>query len=463
MATRQYIGARYVPILDGDWDNTKEYDPLTIVSYLGNSYTSRTFIPAGIDINNTTYWALTGNYNAQVEAYRQEVEQLSETVDYLNSYVTPQMFGALADGIHDDTVAIQSAIDAAAAINEEEASDRETGLGSFMVYLPKGKYKITEPLLIKTHGLMLVGEGRHASQLITDRPITFIKSDNILTYHQRVVLQDFSINFKNHDCIGIDFTSIGQSMIERVAVYGSDSLNDIIGVGLILQSTGGIAGHLNYVENSIFQHLTYGVKILNNTNGNTIIGCEIHQDTTAVLLLRESGAVGADNSIVLSRIETCTTGIDNGMNATKLISNYLDALTTGVLISENGTVLNAVANYYSNSVTTKYSYADPSYATNRAYAILRCEINTLNVEMVELANGALMQGLANTNEVLFRDKPVKMAEIMTAQKRVDLGDSIWFYQGLTTTPTQRVCLYRDSDNELAFIDKNGTKRLIAFQ
>lgn len=80
MATRQYIGARYVPIIDGEWDNSKAYDPLVIVTHEGNSYTSRTYVPVGIDISNTIYWTLTGNYNAQVEAYRQEVEALSDDV-----------------------------------------------------------------------------------------------------------------------------------------------------------------------------------------------------------------------------------------------------------------------------------------------------------------------------------------------------------------------------------------------
>lgn len=76
-----YIGARYAPIFGGDWDNTKTYEPLVIVTNQGNSYTSVTFVPIGIDINNTTYWALTGNYNAQVEQYRQEVAQVSERQD----------------------------------------------------------------------------------------------------------------------------------------------------------------------------------------------------------------------------------------------------------------------------------------------------------------------------------------------------------------------------------------------
>ena len=91
MPARQYKGMRYVPIFDGDWDNTKDYDPLTIVSYHGNSYTSRTFVPAGTAISDTEYWALTGNYNAQVEAYRQEVAELAEDVSEIdfNKVVRP--------------------------------------------------------------------------------------------------------------------------------------------------------------------------------------------------------------------------------------------------------------------------------------------------------------------------------------------------------------------------------------
>ena len=77
---RQYKGMRYVPIFDGDWDNTKDYDPLVIVSYQGNSYTSRTFVPHGTPITDEAFWVLTGNYNAQVEAYRQEVANLNTEV-----------------------------------------------------------------------------------------------------------------------------------------------------------------------------------------------------------------------------------------------------------------------------------------------------------------------------------------------------------------------------------------------
>ena len=71
----QYTGARYVPLFADpiEWDNTRAYEPLTIVLYQGNSFTTRQYTPAGIDINNDAFWAETGNYNAQIEQYRQEV------------------------------------------------------------------------------------------------------------------------------------------------------------------------------------------------------------------------------------------------------------------------------------------------------------------------------------------------------------------------------------------------------
>lgn len=79
-ADRTYVGARYVPIVgrrgesSAAWDDTKPYEPLTIVLYEGNSYTSKQYVPAGIDILNTDFWAQTGNYNAQLASYQQEVE-----------------------------------------------------------------------------------------------------------------------------------------------------------------------------------------------------------------------------------------------------------------------------------------------------------------------------------------------------------------------------------------------------
>lgn len=80
----QYIGARYVPIFGrkGEtsitWNNSAPYEPLTIVLYNGASYTSRQYVPAGIDVHDERFWANTGNYNAQIEQYRRETQANTE-------------------------------------------------------------------------------------------------------------------------------------------------------------------------------------------------------------------------------------------------------------------------------------------------------------------------------------------------------------------------------------------------
>lgn len=81
LINRQYVGARYVPKVMGEWNKALQYEALSIVTYLGNSFTSKVPVPANIDISNESYWVNTGNYNAQVEAYRQEVAQLKNDLN----------------------------------------------------------------------------------------------------------------------------------------------------------------------------------------------------------------------------------------------------------------------------------------------------------------------------------------------------------------------------------------------
>lgn len=101
---RQYIGARYVPLFadPAEWDNTKTYEPLTIVLHEGNSYTSRQYVPTGIDINNNEYWALTGNYNAQIESYRQTTQNALKLAQTNKSDITD--INANLNALHANTV-----------------------------------------------------------------------------------------------------------------------------------------------------------------------------------------------------------------------------------------------------------------------------------------------------------------------------------------------------------------------
>jgi hypothetical protein len=111
---RQYVGARYVPVFANplEWSDTREYEPLTIVTYRGNSYTSMQYVPTSISIADTAYWALTGNFNAQVEAYRAEVRAFDDRIN------------ANAAAINTNTAAIS----ANAAAIAQEKTDRTTNV-----------------------------------------------------------------------------------------------------------------------------------------------------------------------------------------------------------------------------------------------------------------------------------------------------------------------------------------------
>jgi hypothetical protein len=87
MALNQYIGARYVPLITGEWDATISYEALSVVLYQGSSYTSICSVPVGVPPTNTAFWALTGNYNAQVEQYRQEVLNISSELSSIKPKV----------------------------------------------------------------------------------------------------------------------------------------------------------------------------------------------------------------------------------------------------------------------------------------------------------------------------------------------------------------------------------------
>lgn len=82
-----YIGNRYVPVFANpvEWDNLREYEPLTIVTYQGTAYTSKKRVPVGTDLSNTEFWVVTGNYNAQVEQYRRDVLEYKEKVDNIKN------------------------------------------------------------------------------------------------------------------------------------------------------------------------------------------------------------------------------------------------------------------------------------------------------------------------------------------------------------------------------------------
>ena len=167
-----YVGNRYAPVYLGDWDKTKEYEPLSIVIYQGDSFVSRGWVAKDVDIHNEDYWHSIGVYNAQVAAYKQRVEEyieksetiesnvdtkLKEVTDYIDDVKEKIMinlsdFGVVGDGITDDSDAFINAV-----------TYGETKQGNVKLIIPTGTYVITKPVTIHTDNFSV--EGNNATIL----------------------------------------------------------------------------------------------------------------------------------------------------------------------------------------------------------------------------------------------------------------------------------------------------------
>lgn len=86
--TSMYIGARYVPIFADpvEWDDEREYEPLTIVIHNGDCYTSKCYVPKGAQLppypeGQTKYWVKTSDYNYQFADLKKTVTDLSRLVE----------------------------------------------------------------------------------------------------------------------------------------------------------------------------------------------------------------------------------------------------------------------------------------------------------------------------------------------------------------------------------------------
>lgn len=72
-ANNIYVGARYIPRIMGEYNNTTAYEALDIVTSGGVGYISRQPVPAGTALTNKEYWAMWGSGNAAIDSLTQRV------------------------------------------------------------------------------------------------------------------------------------------------------------------------------------------------------------------------------------------------------------------------------------------------------------------------------------------------------------------------------------------------------
>ena len=130
--TTQYIGARYVPKFfensegNSEWVQNATYEPLTIVTYLGGTYTSKHVVVAGSEnpADNKTDWAFMGLTSGEIASYIRKVEALEIEVANFEQTVNEKVNAVEASDANQNNLIANNTVianrSASAFINQNE-------------------------------------------------------------------------------------------------------------------------------------------------------------------------------------------------------------------------------------------------------------------------------------------------------------------------------------------------------
>jgi hypothetical protein len=136
--------------------------------------------------------------------------KLRETVSVMD-------FGAVGDGVADDTAAVQAAIDSLPASTASgDPASYQTGGGT--VYFPPGVYRISSPI-VTTHNVTLDGAGVNAA---TIKAIGNI--DVVQIAHKYAVVADYTIQNVNIKNLSIDGNAVAEAGITNRTPTGSNPI-----------------------------------------------------------------------------------------------------------------------------------------------------------------------------------------------------------------------------------------------
>jgi Pectate lyase superfamily protein len=183
-------------------------------------------------------------------------------------------FGAVGDGVADDTAEIQAALDAAG-----------TTKSSRTVYLPSGIYKITSPLVIKQQGTSLIGDGIFSTVI------------NQATSSAHAIKWDAPNNVQYTAIRHLSITGVGADVSTGTAIYArSDTGPGNFFASQFLIENVRVTGF----QTGVWAQNAPKVSITDSLFINNQIGCRL---TKADTFLIENVAMGA------SGVTASTTGI----------------------------------------------------------------------------------------------------------------------------------------------------------
>ena len=265
---------------------------------VGNAVTSLTTDPDVVTYNQ-------GSTGAQD---RTLTNKLQETVSVKD-------FGAVGDGVADDTAAIQAAIDALAGTG----ADGDGGV----VYLPTGEYKITSSVLLKDR-VSLRGDGDRATYIrattLSTTPALLSSAVSGNSINAYIDLRDFSIFGP-----GAGTTSDG--------IHFAAWASNIVGVQV--------------------KNFRYGIYLGNETSAvniveTTIERCKIHECVDGIYPARPSSSSITDIRILNNTINACSNACMNIRNSGgyQIIANNLYNADNLIRINPIGNNTVVSSNYF---------------------------------------------------------------------------------------------------------------------
>lgn len=356
-------------------------------------------IDVGLDIPSLTETADTDGLNDLVAIYDNSLATHRKVrVRALRDRVNVLDYGAIGDGVADDTAAVQAAIDIGRS-----------------VFLPKGLYRITAPLTITTSGQQIIGETALQSYFVTDalstHDILRVNGNNVEISHMH-----FRPGSDDNICLRIyrGFCHVYQCrFLANTDGAGTAILLTDTDPDTAATITGAYTHTIENNEIGLFGFgFNYGVRSSSPTNGqqaNRIIN-NYFKCSTAVSMDKGGGNVYANN-LMQARVAGNGVGIDLGASIAgeNIYGNYIEQYQDAIFLRRVATdyvQATIFGNHFDNNTitvgptaTTLYSFKDDLTRTEWNCGWRYNYSSATNMVFTEPSNGTAYQVNATAKSV----------------------------------------------------------------